>query len=116
MKSTWPKIETAYPLKKYLTDAVCSLFNSGKWNELNRYDFLTFNYHNTENLVFEHLPLKEKIKNPYKNNRLEEITRMRNGIITEILTSVHIVEIVNCGGDILEVYEGFFCHNLKNNP
>ena len=41
---------------------------------------------------------------------------MRNGIIIDTLTSVDIVEIVKCGGVILEVYEGFFCHNLNFNP
>ena len=32
------------------------------------------------------------------------------------MTCVDIVEIVKCGGTILEVYEGFFCHNLENIP
>ena len=32
------------------------------------------------------------------------------------MTSVDIVEIVKYGGVILEVYEGFFCHNLEYNP
>ena len=114
--STWPKIETAYPFKKKMSDAVCRLFNSGRWNELNRSAFLTVKYHNPENLIFQHIPIKEKIKNPYKNNRLEEINRMRNGIIIDTLTSVDIVEIVKCGGVILEIYEGFFCHNLEYNP
>ena len=114
--STWPKIETAYPFKKYMNDAVCTLFNSGRWNEINRTAFLTMKYHNPENLIFQHLPIKEKVENPYKNNRSEEINRMRNGIIIDTLTSVDIVEIVKCGGDILEVYEGFFCHNLNFNP
>ena len=114
--STWPKIETAYPFKKDMNDAVCYLFNSGKWNELNRSAFLTVKYHNPENLIFQHLPIKEKINNPYKNNRFEEINRMRNGIIIDTLTSVDIVEIVKCGGVILEVFEGFFCHNLEFNP
>ena len=114
--STWPKIETAYPFNKYMSDAVCTLFNSGRWNELNRSAFLTIKYHNPANLVFQHLPIKEKIENPYKNNRLEEINRMRNGIIIDTLTSVDIVEIVKYGGEILEVYEGFFCHNLEYNP
>ena len=114
--STWPKIETAYPFKKYMNDAICTLFNSGRWNELNRSAFLTIKYHNPENLVFQHLPIKEKIENPYKNNRLEEINRMRNGIIIDTLTGVDIVEIVKCGGIILEVYEGFFCYNLEFNP
>ena len=114
--STWPKIETAYPFKKHMNDAVCYLFNSGKWNQINRSAFLTVKYHNPENLIFQHLPIKEKIKNPYKNNRFEEINRMRNGIIIDTLTSVDIVEIVKYGGVILEVFEGFFCHNLEYNP
>ena len=114
--STWPKIETSYPFKKHMNDAICTLFNSGKWNQLNRSAFLTIKYHNPENLVFQHLPIKEKINNPYKNNRLEKINRMRNGIIIDTLTSVDIVEIVKYGGDILDIYEGFFCHNLEFNP
>ena len=114
--SFWPKIETACPFKKYMSDSICSLFNSGRWNQLNRSAFLTIKYHNPENLIFQHLPVKEKIKNPYKNNRLEEINRMRNGIIIDTLTSVDIVEIVKCGGVILEVFEGFFRHNLNFNP
>ena len=114
--STWPKIETAYPFKKHMNDAVCYLFNSGKWNQINRSAFLTVKYHNPENLIFQHLPIKEKIKNPYKNIRFEEINRMRNGIIIDTLTSVDIVEIVKYGGVILEVFEGFSCHNLEYNP
>ena len=112
---SWPKIETSYPFKKFMSDAVCTLFNSGRWNELNRSAFLTVKYHNPENLVFQHLPVKERIENPYKNNRLEEITRLRKGIIIDTLTSVDIVEIVKCGGVILEIYEGFFCNNLEFN-
>ena len=67
-------------------------------------------------MIFQHLPIKEKIENPYKINRFEEINRMRNGIIIDTLTSIDIVEIVKCGGVILEIYEGFFCHNLNFNP
>ena len=114
--STWPKIETAYPFKKYMNESICTLFNSGKWNELNRSAFLTVKHHNPEDWIFQHLSIKEKIENPYKNNRLEEINRMRNGIIIDTLTNVDIVEIVKYGGVILEVYEGFFCHNLEYNP
>ena len=64
--STWPKIETSYPYKKYMSDAVCTLFNSGRWNELNRSAFLTIKYHNPANLVSQHLPTKGKIKNQTK--------------------------------------------------
>ena len=114
--STWPKKETAYPFKKHMNESICTLFNSGRWNGLNRSAFLTVKYRNSENLIFQNLPIKEKIENPYKNNRLEEINRVRNGIFIDTLTSVDIVEIVKCGGVILEVYEGFFCHNLICNP
>ena len=98
-----------------MIESICTLFNSGRWNELNRTAFLTIKYFNPENLIFQHLPKKEKIKNQYKNNRLEEINRMRNGIIIDTLTGIDIVEIVKCGGIILEIYESFFCHNLEFN-
>ena len=112
INSTWSKVETDNPFEKYMNESICSLFNTEKWNELNRCAFLTVKYYNPENLVFHHLPVKENIKNPYKNIRKEEINRMRNGIITDTLTSVDIVEIVEHGGIILEVLQGFFCHNL----
>ena len=41
---------------------------------------------------------------------------MRVGVIDDTLTSVDIVEIVKCGGNILGVCDGFFCHNLVYNP
>ena len=99
-----------------MNDAVCYLFNNRRWDELNRSAFLTVKYHNPEKIFFQHLPVKEKINDPYKNNRLEEINRMRNGIVVDTLTSVDIVEIVKYGGIILEIYEGCFCHNLEFNP
>ena len=40
---------------------------------------------------------------------------MRKGIIIDTLTIVDIVEIVKCGGIILEVFERFFCRNLDFN-
>ena len=98
-----------------MSDAVCSFFNSGRWNETNRCAFLAVKYHNPEILIFQHLPVREKIINPYKNNRLKEINRMRNGIYLYTLTSVDSVEIVICGGNFLDIYEGLFCHNPKYN-
>ena len=99
-----------------MKESICSSFNTGRLNELNRSAFLTVIDHNPENLVFQHLPKEEKIKNPYRNNRLEEMNGMRNGIIIDTLTSVDIFEVVKCGGVILKVYEGSFCHNLEYNP
>ena len=99
-----------------MNESIRCSFISGRLNELNRCAFLTLKYHKPENLVFHYLPVKEKIENLYKSNRLKEINRMRNGIIIDTLTSVDIVEVVKCGGVILEFYEGFFCQNLENNP
>ena len=40
---------------------------------------------------------------------------MKNGVIIDTLTNVDIVEIIKCGCILLEVLEGFFCHNLESN-
>ena len=114
--SNWPKMGTAYSFKKYMNESICSLYNSGRSNGLAKSAFLTVNYHNPESFVFQQLPVKGKIKNPYKNNRFEEINRVRSGIIIDFLTNVDIVEIVKYGGIILKVCEGLFCHHLEYNP
>ena len=77
---TWPKIETAYTFKKDLNESICSLLNSGRWNELNRSAFLMVKYHNSENLVFQHLPMKEKNKNPYKTIDLRKLIGWEMGL------------------------------------
>ena len=41
---------------------------------------------------------------------------MRIGIIKNTLASVGIVEIIEFGGIVLEVFEGFLFHNLECNP
>ena len=115
LTNTKSKIETAFPLQRCMSDAVCRMFKSGRCNELNRYAFSTVKYHNPESLVFQHLPVKEEIINLHKNNRLEEINRMGNSIVRDTLTSVDIVEIVKCNGFILGVIEGLFCHSLEYN-
>ena len=38
INSTWLKIETAYPVRKEMNEYICSLFNSERWNQLNRSD------------------------------------------------------------------------------
>ena len=99
-----------------MNDAVCALFKSGRWNEFSKSAFLTIKYHSPESLILQHFPIKEKISISYKNNRLEEINRSRNVDIIVTLNAVDIVEIIKCGGVVLEVYEGFICHNMQNRP
>ena len=45
---------------------------------------------------------------------MKEINRMRDGVKIDTSKSVEIVELVKYGGIILEVFEGFFCDNLKH--
>ena len=47
-----------------MSDADCSLFNTGEWNLLNRSAFLTVKNRNPEILIFQHLRVREKINNP----------------------------------------------------
>ena len=101
--NTWPKVGSTCPFEKCLSNSVCTFFNSGRWNELNRPAFSVVKNHNPENSIFQHLPRKERIINPHKNNRLETINRRRKGLLIDSLTSVEIVELVKCEGVLLEV-------------
>ena len=44
-----------------MSAAVCRLFHSVRWNDLNRSASLTVKNLNPENLISQHLPVKEKI-------------------------------------------------------
>ena len=55
--------------------------------------------YNPPNLIFQHLPEKEKVKNI-------EFNKMRNGYIIDTLTSVDISEIVKIGGKVIESCQG----------
>ena len=114
--STWSTIETANHIEKYLNDAVCEVFVSGRWDELKRSAFLTVKYQKPANLIFQHLPVKERNISPYKNDRLEQMNCSRGGIVIDTKKFIDIVEIVNCEGVVLEVYEGFFCYIVQFNP
>ena len=48
---------------------------------------------------FQHLAIKEKLKN-------NEVNRVRNGCIIDTLTLVEICEIVKSGGKVIKIYEG----------
>ena len=80
--SAWSAIETSYPFRKYMNDAVFEVLNSGRWEELNKSACLTVKHRNPENLILQHIPIREKI---YKNNKLEVTNRSRTGIIIDTL-------------------------------
>ena len=68
-------------------------------------------YYNLENVIFQHMFVKEQVFNAIKN-RWEEVSRFRNGYIRQHLTSVDIEKIVRVGGVKIELCEGFICDSL----
>ena len=66
--------------------------------------------YNPENLIVQHLPVKEREKKIESN-------RMRNGWKIDTLTSVDIREIVKIEGKVIEIYEGvIYRENFKVSP
>ena len=98
--SVYPKIETGFAFKPHLNDVYVEAFNNQTFNQDgDESAILGIKYYNPPNLIFQHLPVKEKVKNV-------EVNRMRNGNIIDTLTSVDICEIVKIGGKVIQIYEG----------
>ena len=62
-KSVYPKIETGFAFKPQMNDVYVEAFNNQTFNEdSNESGILTIKYHNPPDLIFQHLPIKEKVK------------------------------------------------------
>ena len=98
--SVYPKIETGFAFKPHMNSVNVEAFNNQTFNqEGDESAILRIKYYNPRNLIFQHLPVKEKVKNV-------EVNRMRNGYIIDTLTAVDICEIVKIGGRVIEIHEG----------
>ena len=107
-KSIYPKLETGYAFEKHMNNELVEKFNNQTFTQGSA--ILKIKYYNPENLIVQHLPVKEKEKKI-------EINRMRNGYITQVVTSVDIQEIVKIGGKVIEIYEGvIYRENYKVSP
>ena len=95
--SIYPRIETGYSFTPEMNDELVEKFNTQTFTQGSA--ILKIKYYNPKNLIVQHLPVKEKEKKI-------EINRMRNGYITQVLTSVDIQEIVKNGGKVIEIYKG----------
>ena len=103
-----PKIETGHDFEKHMNEELVEKFNNQTFTKGSA--FSKIKYYNPKNLIVQHLPVKEKEKKI-------EINRMRNGYITQVLTSVDIQEIVKIGGRVNEIYEGVIYREMfKINP
>ena len=98
--SVCPKIETGFAFNSNMNNVYVEAFNNQTFNQDgDESAILRIKYCNPPELIFQHLPVKEKVKNV-------EVNRMRNGYIIDRLTSVDICEIVKNGGRVIEIYEG----------
>ena len=104
-------IETGFAFKPDMNDVYVEAFNNRTFNEDgDESAILTIKYSNSPDLIFQHLPFKEKVKKV-------EVNRMRNGYNIDTLTPVDICEIVKIGGKVIEVCEGnIYRENFKIAP
>ena len=98
--SVYPTIESGFVFKPHLNDVYVEAFKNQTFNQDgDEIAILTINYYKPPDLIFQHLPVKEKVKKV-------EVNRMRNGYIVDTLTSLDNFEIVNIGGKVIQIYEG----------
>ena len=109
--SVYPKIESGFCFKRDMNDVYVEAFQNQTFNQDgNESVILKIKYYNPPDLILQHLPVKEKVKNI-------EVSRMRNGYIIDTLTSIDICEIVKIGGKVTEIYEGVICReNFESLP
>ena len=99
-KSVYFKIETGFVFKPDMNDVYVEAFNDQTCNQDgDERAILTIKYYNPPDLIFQYLPIKEKVKKI-------EVNRMRNGYIIDTLTSVDIQEMVKIGGKVIKICEG----------
>ena len=110
-KSVYSIIETGFAFKPHMNIVYVEAFNNQTFNQDgDESAILTIKYYNPPNLIYQQLPVKEKVKNV-------EVNRMRNGYIIDTLTSVDICEIVKIGGKVIEIYQGvIYRENSKISP
>ena len=110
-KSVYHKIETAFLFKRHMKKSYVDAFKIQTFNQDgNESAILRIKTYNPPNLIFQHIPVKEKVKNI-------EVNHMRNGYNFDTLTSIDIQEIVEIGGKVIETYEGdIYRENFKISP
>ena len=65
--SKWPAIETAKAITPEDSNLLCELLNNNEWKSLNKTGFFKVKYYHPENLVLQHMAVKEDVFNETKN-------------------------------------------------
>ena len=88
-KSVYPKIETRFASKPDMNDVSVEAFIYQAFNqECDESAILRIKHYNPPYLIFQHLPVKEKVKNI-------EVNRMRKGYIIDTLKRLIFVKLLN---------------------
>ena len=66
--SMWPAIETAKAINPEDSDVYCKFFNTGEWASLKKTRFFKVKHHNPENLILQHMAVKEDVYNDTEKN------------------------------------------------
>ena len=113
-KSDYPKKEIGFAFKPHINNLYAKAFSDQTSNQDgNENSFSKIKYYNPPNLLFQHLPVKGKVKNI-------ELNRMRNGFIINTLLSIDTQKIAKIGGKVIQIYENVFfikktlrCHDSE---
>ena len=98
----YPKKESSYTFKPHMKDVFVNIFNNKTFNEDGDDSaLLKIIYYNPPSLIFQHLPINEKVK-------IIEVNRLRIGYIIDTLTSIDLREVVKIGGKVIQIMKVLF--------
>ena len=105
------KIKPGFDFKPHMKGVYVEAINNPTFNQDgNESALLKMKCYNPPDLLFQHLTIKEKVKN-------NDVHRMRNGYTVDVLTSVDIQEVIKNGGKAIEIYEILiYRENFKLSP
>ena len=93
------KNETGFTFKLHMNDFYAEAFNFQTFNQdVNESPILKKIYYNPPNLMFQHIPMKVKVK--------KEVNRLHIGYTIYTLSSVDMQEIVKIGRKVIRTFEG----------
>ena len=109
--SVYLKRETGFNCKLHKKKNYLEAFYNKTFNQYgDESTNLKTKFYKPPDLLFQHPPVKEKVKNI-------EVNRMPRGSIKDTLTSVGIQDIVTIGKKLIRIYEGvIYRKNLKTSP
>ena len=106
--STYPKRGTGYAFLPDMNDETVQKLNNQTFAQGSA--ILKLIYYNPPDLITQHLPVKEKVKQ-------HDFNRLRNSFLVESFKSVDMQEIVEIGGRNVQIYEGvIYREDFKVSP